>query len=68
MAIVLFDYQGGTWVLQYQNPNVLGDWQSSEIEFSEAGDKDFYISDALDYRLTGGTAGASAWLVSLERK
>ena len=67
--LLLSAHAGGTWKLQVRSPD--DEWVDADgdagIEFRESGYKVWY-GDALSrFRLTGGTAGAKAWLVTSER-
>ena len=69
LAFILMDrHAGETWTLQVQTPE--GRWVDLSgvggVEFDENGMQVFYGTGALSYRLTGGTVGAEAWVVSNE--
>lgn len=66
MVILLSGHVGGTWTLQIETPN--GVWQDTAITFAANGDQGFRLSPELTYRLTGGTIGAEAWLVTVDKQ
>ena len=65
-VILLSGHTGGTWTLQVENPN--GIWQDTAISFTAVGDQGFRLSPELSYRLSGGTVGAEAWLVTVNQQ
>lgn len=63
--ILLRAHAGGTWKLQLLTPD--GEWvdigdNSSGVAFDGDGLQFFYSQGYLSYRLTGGNAGALAWI------
>ena len=60
-TIMLTGHNGGTWTLQAQAPN--GVWIDTDVTFDDTGIKAaFVMTAAIKYRLTGGSAGAEAWV------
>lgn len=58
--IILTGHAGGTWTLQIQAPD--GTWVDTDVTFTANGvQTNFYTVPGFSYRLTGGSAGASAW-------
>ena len=57
--ILLTGHSGGTWTLQVRDPD--GTWVNTDITWPSDGIQSFDSQRFFDYRLTGGTAGASAW-------
>ena len=64
--ILLSAHAGGVWKLQVKSPD--DEWVDADgdagIEFIESGYKSWYCDVDAEYRLTGGTAGAKAWISS----
>ena len=64
--ISLAGYSGSTaWTLQQKHPEQVSGadvWLDSNVTFTESGIKSVILSNAYEYRLTGGTVGASAYL------
>lgn len=58
--IVLSGHAGGTWQLQVSTPD--GTWVDDEMTFTDDGIQAWHCTSELSYRLTGGTAGAEAWV------
>ena len=59
-VIIISDHAGGTWTLQVEAPDLT--WIATDVTFTANGIKaDFVTTPGLRYRLTGGTAGATAW-------
>lgn len=68
--ILLTGHAGGTWKLQVYTPDDV--WEdiadaSGGVSFDSNGLVVFYAQPALGYRLSGGTAGAKAWLLRGQR-
>lgn len=56
---------GKEWILQQKSPEQLNGvdvWISTDVRFDAIGVKTIILSPAFTYRLTGGTAGARAWI------
>ena len=65
VATILTGHSGGTWTMQFQDPD--GTWVDiGDQEFDGDGYWAWYASHELSYRLTGGTAGAKAWIVGID--
>ena len=60
--LILADHIGGTWQLQVKAPN--GTWVDDEMTFIDDGIQIWYGTPSLPYRLTSGSVGASAWLLT----
>ena len=60
--ILLTGHAGGTWQLEVQAPD--GTWVEDEMTFTDNGIKAWFNVAHLKYRLTGGNAGAKAWVFS----
>ena len=58
--VILSGYTSGTWTLQVEAPD--GSWIDSDINFTGNGIKSFDSTHSLNWRLTGGDAGAEAWV------
>ena len=58
-SILLSDHAGGTWTLQIESPS--GVWVDTDLTFTEDGGEPLLILP-LSYRLSGGSAGAKAWV------
>ena len=70
VQIAVEDHAGGTITLQYKSLKGTNTWQDitgdGGVTFTDDGVKTFWSSPALTYRLSGGTVGAQAWLLSTE--
>ena len=62
VAVIMTSHSGGTWKLQVKAPD--DTWVDDDPKFTKNDVLYFYCTSGLLYRLTGGTAGATAWLVS----
>ena len=60
-SLIVDSHAGGTWQLELRSP--AGNWIATDITFMDVGAKDFRHPAGLRFRLTGGTAGAEAWIV-----
>lgn len=64
--LLLSGHSGGTWKLQVKDPD--GTWVDLDgdtgVTFDDDGMVTWYGTAHLMYRLTGGTVGAKAWMVS----
>lgn len=65
MYLLMDGHAGGTWKLQVKAPS--GNWVDLDgdpggVKFEADGMIHFYGVPWLPYRLTGGTAGAQAWV------
>lgn len=63
-AILLSGHAGGTWKLQARVQGTTT-WVDTDVSFAGSGLKAFMTSFQLEYRMTGGSAGATATLVDL---
>ena len=66
MIILIKDHAGGTWELQRQAPD--GGWvdiSPSPNPFTQSGEWWYRAMAATRYRLSGGQAGAKAWVSNL---
>ena len=68
--LLMEGHAGGEWTLQIKTPD--DTWMdiadsSGGILFDDDGLQFFYGQAYLPYRLTGGTVGAQAWLISSRR-
>lgn len=63
--ITLTDFQEGEkWVVQRKSPNG-ENWIDLDVTFEAEGSKVFYAVPGITYRITGGTVGATCWVVSV---
>ena len=66
MFLLMQGHAGGTWILQVKAPN--GEWVDLDddpggVKFAGDGMIHFYGMPWLPYRISGGTPGASAWVM-----
>ena len=62
--LLVSGHVGGNWTLQIQVPD--GSWVDTDITFADNGVKFFHSSKHFQYRVTGGTTGAKAWIAPTE--
>ena len=66
--VILQDHAGGTWKMQFRLRGQ-ADWVDvgdSVVAFATAGIVTIFVTPELEYRLTGGTSGANAWVTNVE--
>lgn len=60
-AIKLKNHAGGTWVLQVRTPGETdADWVDTDVDFTDNGIKFYNSSNEFEYRMSGGSLGATA--------
>ena len=59
---VVAGHAGGTWVIEYQ-PATGEPWIDLDLDFTANGVQRFVAVRQGRYRIRGGTAGATAWIV-----
>lgn len=64
VQVTVEDHAGGTWTLQRRAPSS-DTWIDLDVTFVAEGSKVFYASEALIYRLDGGTVGAKGWYIEI---
>lgn len=63
--LTITDHAGGTWTLQRQSPVQASHWIDLDVTFAAEGAKVFYASPNTTYRVHGGTAGATGWIIEI---
>ena len=62
--VVMTNHNGGTWNLQYRSPHSATTWTNvNGVNWTSSRDRRFNNTPrGLEFRLSGGTAGARAWI------
>ena len=59
----LESHAGGVWVVE-QRARAAGAWIETDLTFDDDGVKGIYTTTAWEYRITGGTVGAIAYIAA----
>ena len=59
--VMLTKHAGGTWTVEMKSPD--DEWVDIDQDFDGNGVKAIHAENDLAYRVTGGTQGATAWVI-----
>lgn len=64
VQVTIDDHAGGIWTVQRKGPRS-DNWIDLDVTFVDNGAKVFYVAPGVNYRIDGGTAGATGYYIEV---